>query len=470
MRFFACVFAAVFSAGAAFASDGPLTDGEIWNKGVDLYREGNATNALAVLKPLLLSKTHGARAAELVAKLEYDAAHKPGAPDALKHLEEAAHAAQIALRANPDDKRANDNFTRATDGLAALRETKRIDAVIEAAKKKDPSSMLGDAVREIRAIASEASTYSTNAARVAISRADALSARASRLADVWIGVKELVCSSVTNAEDAATISSRVDAARAKTGEIAEMLGDMEDGASYKIAEVEQDFTDFFKMAVLPPQAIRIDLEAQSNAWQDVDAEYGRPWQNEALDYTRAFRAKFPAWADAYSAAAQSDTNKPPFTAEARKEVETLSARLEELQTACVKDILPPLQEESVGIIERIIELLPQDKGGGGSGGGQGSSQNDSKDGKNDKDKQDSGDKQNEDPGTAPENQEEETPSGDEEKEDERQAAAGDEEAKSQDEREIEAVLKKAQERNDEHETRKKARQRKARLPPNERDW
>ena len=36
----------------------PETDGEIWNRGVDLYRAGNATNALAVLKPLILSKPH----------------------------------------------------------------------------------------------------------------------------------------------------------------------------------------------------------------------------------------------------------------------------------------------------------------------------------------------------------------------------------------------------------------------------
>ena len=39
-----------------------------------------------------------------------------------------------------------------------------------------------------------------------------------------------------------------------------------------------------------------------------------------------------------------------------------------------------------------------------------------------------------------------------------------------DEKEIDALLRKAQERNDEHEAEKKARMRKAPLPPNERDW
>ncbi|MBQ4471077.1 MAG: hypothetical protein II946_01995, partial [Kiritimatiellae bacterium] len=37
-------------------------------------------------------------------------------------------------------------------------------------------------------------------------------------------------------------------------------------------------------------------------------------------------------------------------------------------------------------------------------------------------------------------------------------------------KEIEAILRRAQERSDEHEADKKARIRKAPLPPNERDW
>ena len=40
----------------------------------------------------------------------------------------------------------------------------------------------------------------------------------------------------------------------------------------------------------------------------------------------------------------------------------------------------------------------------------------------------------------------------------------------QNEKEIENVLKKAQERSDEHEAQKKAREMRRRLPPNERDW
>ena len=69
------------------AETAPISDGEVWNEGVGYYRAGDVTNALRVLRPLLLSKTHGARAAEVVAKLNYDRAHEPGNPDPLPALE-----------------------------------------------------------------------------------------------------------------------------------------------------------------------------------------------------------------------------------------------------------------------------------------------------------------------------------------------------------------------------------------------
>ena len=75
----------------ARADEAPVTDGEVWNEGVGYFRNNDVTNALRVLRPLMLSKTHGARAAEVVAKLEYDRGN----------LEEAAGAAQIAPKPSP---------------------------------------------------------------------------------------------------------------------------------------------------------------------------------------------------------------------------------------------------------------------------------------------------------------------------------------------------------------------------------
>ena len=234
-----------------------------------------------------------------------------------------------------------------------------------------------------------------------------------------------------------------------------------------VSDVEHDFTRFLKLTVMPPAAIGEDLVAQSNAWLDVEDFNGRKWQQDALDYTRAFRAKFPAWAQAYEQQAQSDTNKPPFTKEDQGKISALATELEKLQLECCKKSLPPSQEKAIGIINQIRELLPKDNNQNGQGQNNQQSQDQNKpdqkqqtdDNKNDQqqDQQqnESDQKQDQDPNRPDENPSEDSQNQEEEKEADQ---------------ELEATLKKAQERNDEHEAEKKARMRKAPLPPNERDW
>ena len=149
---------------------------------------------------------------------------------------------------------------------------------------------------DARALLIESDSYRTNNAVTAVAKADALSARASRLADTWIPLKELVAQSITNQEEAAAIMMHIDSARERTETAARLLADMEDGAYSEISAVEQDFSRFHKMVAMPPDAIAQDLIAQSNAWMDVEAVNGNNWQQDALDYTRAFRQKFPMWA------------------------------------------------------------------------------------------------------------------------------------------------------------------------------
>lgn len=431
------------------------TDGEAWNEGVEYYRAGDVTNALRVLRPLLLSRTHGARAAEVVAKLEFEKGD----------LEEAASAAQIALRAAPDDPKANRNFTRATDRLPAVREEEHLKAVLKAAEGKDPGALLLAATKDCRALMAESGTYRTNRAEKAVALADALSKRAERLADAWIPVRELIAQSVTNEEQAATISAQVDAARKKTKESAQKLGDLDPEAYPLLSDAENDFTRFVKLTVMPPAAMEEDLVAQSNAWMDVDAFNGRGWQQEALDYTRAFRAKFPAWAKAYEQQAQSDTNKPPFTAEDQAKVSALATELEKLQIGCVDKSLPPDQEESLRIINEIRELLPKDKSGGGQS--QQQQQKNNQEQQNQQQQKQNDQQQNQ----QNQDQQQDQNNGQDEKDDQQKDdQEGDEGEENPEDQEIEAVLKKAQERSDEHEAEKKARMRKAPLPPNERDW
>ena len=437
----------------AVAEPSVQTDGEAWNEGVEYYRAGDVTNALRVLRPLLLSRTHGARAAEVVAKLEFEKGD----------LEEAANAAQIALRAAPDDAKANRNFTRATDRLPAEREKTHLESVLKAAQGKDPAALLLAATKDCRALMAESGTYRTNRAEKAVALADALSKRAERLADAWIPVRELIAQSVTNEEQAATISAQIDAARKKTKDSAQKLGDLDPEAYPLLSDAENDFTRFVKLTVMPPAAMDEDLVAQSNAWMDVEAFNGRSWQQDALDYTRAFRAKFPAWAQAYEQQAQSDTNKPPFTAEDQAKISALATELEKLQIECVDKLLPPSQERAVEIINEIRELLPKDN----SGGGQSQQQQQ----KNDQQQnQQQNQNQQQDQQNQQDQQQDENDSQDDQDDQQKDDQEGDEGDESPEDQEVEAVLKKAQERSDEHEAEKKARMRKAPLPPNERDW
>ena len=455
MRGLLAIFAAAALA-AAFAGDAERTDGEVWNEGVEYYRAGDVTNALRVLRPLMLSKSHGARAAEVVAAI----AHARG------DREEAAAAAQIALRAAPGDAKANRNFTRAVDGLAAERETKHIEAVIKAAQGKDPGAMLREAAYESRRLLVEAGGYLTNRAERAVALSDALSRRAEKLVDVWYPLREAIAQSVTNEEQAATIVAQIEQAQAKSKAAAKDLSDMKGEAYSAMSDAEHDFTRFLKLVALPPLAVGEDLVAQSNAYLDVEAVNGREWQQDALDFTRSFRAKFPAWARNYEQQAQADTNKPPFTAEDQAKISALATELEKIQLECCEKSVPPQQLKACDILNEIRELLPKDNSGGGqgqpqSGGQQGQNQQqDQQQNQDQQQDQQSGDGEGETQGE----QEEEPPEAEE-----AQGQEGEEEEKPED-KEIEALLKKAQERNDEHEADKKARMRKAPLPPNERDW
>ena len=436
------------------ATEPATTDGEVWNEGVEYYRAGDVTNALRVLRPLILTKSHGARAAEVVAKLEYEKGN----------LEEAANAAQIALRAAPDDAKANRNFTRATDRLPAIREEEHLKAVLKAAEGKDPGAMLLAATKDCRALMAESGAYRTNRAEKAVALADALSKRAERLSDSWIPVRELIAQSVTNEEQAATISAQIDAARKKTKDAAKRLSDLDAEAYPLLSDAEHDFTRFVKLTVMPPAAMDEDLVAQSNAWLDVEQFNGRSWQQDALDFTRAFRAKFPAWARAYEQQAQSDTNKPPFTAEDQAKVSALATELEKIQLGCIDKSLPPEQEKALEIINEICELLPKDPNGGG--------QNQQQQQKNDQQQQQQNQQQqqkNDQQQGQQQQQDEQQDQGDDKNDDNKNEPDEGDQQDAEDQ-EVEAVLKKAQERSDEHEAEKKARMRKAKLPPNERDW
>ena len=448
-----------FSAGLlllAVSSAAPLTDGEVWNEGVAAYEAGDVTNALRSLNALLLSPSHGARAAELAAKIEFDRGN----------MEAAADLAQKSLRASPSDARRRRNFMRAAGPLPRLREQARLEKALKAAEGKDPASLLQGARLVARDLFNESSTYRTNAAEKVVALSDSLAARADSISLTYLGVREALARSVTNEEEAVTFLAQLDEAEKKTREAAESFSTLSDEAYDLSSHVEDDLTRFYKRLVLPPSAMGEGLSCQSNAYLDVASFNGRPWQEEALDYTRSFRAKFPAWARAYEEAAQSDTNKPPFTAETQAKISALATELEKIQLSCVEKSVPADQQAACRIAEEILGLLPKDENSGG-GGASSSPPPPSEDGeKGEDEKNDPPPPENEPQTNETQDQE---PEADESEQDEG-AGADESEAPSPEESAIDALLKKAQERSDEHEAEKKARQRHVPLPPNERDW
>jgi hypothetical protein len=429
----------------------------VWNAAIDSYESGDHTNALRLARQLMLEKSHAGRAGELVAKLEHERGNR----------DEAAAAAQIALRANPESARAQRNFTRATDGLLESRHAKKVEKILKEAEGKDPGASMLEAARSVRQMMKDASAISTNAAARRIMLADTLSAKAQKLSEIWISTREAIARSATNENLVAGIVASAGEAEKKMALAAKELSDLDPAAAATLADVEHDYTRFAKLLVAPNQAIGECITAQSNAWQDVESFNSRPWQKEALDYTRSFRAKFPAWAKAYEQSAQADTNKPPFTAEAQAKISKLSTELEKLQLECVEKLLPPKQEDALKKAIEIQELLPKDKSSGNQGGGAGNQPNSQPDQKNQNENKNDDQQQNDQQQNEENN---ENRQDDEQQQPEEEQQNGEQEKPGEEDEKVEAILKKAQERNDEHEADKKLRMRKSPLPPNERDW
>ena len=456
------------------AAAAQLTDGEVWNQGVEYWRAGDMTNALATLRPLMLSKTHGARASEVVGAIQQmrmreAAAQDPAAASAA--AEDAASAMQIALRAAPDDPRAQRNFTRATDRVAELREEAHVKSVLAASQGQGPDQQLGAAVKQARAMMESASGVLTNDAPRALALSEAMSREAERLADVWIPLKEgmvqAMAQNATNQQQLAYAVNEIEAAREATKKAATSLADLDPAAQTQLAQAEGALTKFWKFVVMPPAAIDESIIAQTNAFIDAAKINGRAWQPEALDFIKAFRARFPEWAQQYEQQAQADTNKPPFTKEAQAEINALAGEVEKIQISNLKSEDPPSMLDALKKMERIRELLPKDKNGGNGQNNQQQNQ-DQQQTRNQQNKDQNQDKdKNKDQDDKKDQQQDQQQQ--EQKQDEQKQQ--DEEKKEQPkDEEVEALLQKAQDRNDQHENEKKARMKKVPLSPNERDW
>ena len=358
----------VFLGVGARAEEGLSPESEAWNAGIAAYRDGDFTNALERLRPLMQVKTHAARAAELVARIEHDRARERAeAGDSegrLEHLESAAAAAQTVLRSFPADARkaddfarANANFTRATDGLADLREEVRVKRLLEAAGNQEPSAVIKATLADLRSFYGEAKDLPSLAPAERVSKGDDLERRARERADALLVFGRKL--EETAPEAAESVGGIVGTVRADVARSATQFADLDSEAVETVARAESAVTELYRATLDAWSALDEDRTSQTNALAGAAEVGARTWQADALAYTKAFRERFPQWAEEYEQSRQTATNQPPLTAEARQQIESLASELEEVQTACCRAADKQEQARALDLMRQILELRPR---------------------------------------------------------------------------------------------------------------
>ena len=451
-----CVDAAEGFLSAARGADMEESETYRYNAAYAYYQAKDLDKATQTLRPLLTSKKNGARAGELLGKLLMEKAKEKGAEDPSaksEALEEAATGFQRALRDTPQDERRNRNLTRSVSPLAEARETAHIAKVMKESGQTSPDQLMGTMLAEQRALLEESYTSFTNDAPSLIGKYEALAKRQERQADLWIPLKQHMLQAVTNQQQQAQFAQQIELARDSMKGATAALQDLLPEAAGDTAQIEPLVYVFWKAVAMPPAAVDEDILCQSNAIQKINARYleKRDTQTEALQLTKLFRARFPEWAKQCQQQAKADTNMPPFTAEDQAKIEEIASHTEKLQTEiCENKPLEKerrsLQEQSLKNLLEIRDLLPKQKGKGQS--------------------------QQQQQNQQQQQQNKEQQPQDQKKEDQKQEEQKKEEEPKKQEapQDVQELLRKALDREKEHEQDKKEKMRKIPMSPSERDW
>jgi Ca-activated chloride channel family protein len=426
-----------------------------YNAAYAYYKANAYDKAEETLRPLLTSKKNGARAGELLGKLLMEQAKEKGAEDPTakaEALEEAALGFQRALRDTPADERRNRNFTRAVSPLPEARESAHIAKVLKEHGQTSPDQLMGTMLAEQRALLEEAYGVFTNDAAVLIGKAEALAKRQEKQSDLWIPLKQQMMQAVTNQQQQALFAQQIELARDSMKGTAAALQDLLPEAVDETAQIEPLVYNFWKAVAPPDSTITEDILCQSNAIKKINARYyeKRDTQSEALQLTQLFRQRFPDWAKQYQQQAQSDTNLPPFTAEDQAKIEEIAVHTEKLQKEIVESKPPEkerraLQEQALKNLLEIRDLLPKQKG-------QGQQQN----------QQQNQEQQQQD-------QQEQEQKEQDQKEQQKQEQPQ-KEQKEEPPKDVQELLRRALDREKEHENDKKKQMRNLPMSPSERDW
>lgn len=447
--------AAAFNA-AARGADTETAAAWRYNAALAWLKADKHDEAATLLRALTHSRTVGPRAAELLgsAALKQSRAitAEAGADARTTQLETAATALQTALRDAPEDSRRRRNLARVAPDLPEARENAHIETVLKAHPQPQPDALLETLFREQRALLREIPHAFTNDAPRLIATAEALAERESAAADLLIPLKRVLLESgaITNEQQRATIAMMIESARDSMHEAKRNLRDLDATALHQVAKVEPFTYALWKEVAAPPPLVDEAIAMQSNTLATAEQPELRSPQPEALDLTRRFRERFPAWADQVQQQAQADTNAPTLTPEARAEIEQLAAETEGLQAEALHSPTPAsYQRYALDNLLRIRELLPKQPQSGQAGQPPPEPQP----------------QEQPDPSESPQ-----PPPEQEQPQQEQEQPEEQPEQKPEPPKDVQELLRRALEREKEHEEEKRQQMRNIPLAPNERDW
>ena len=478
---------------SAAAPAAALSPRAIYNQAVELYAAGDYTNAAALLLPLSLRRDfpeavelYAAAEFQLAASLSSDggamplqsgsgAAEAPALAERLTRLSASASAFQLASaslssdgRAAPSQSEASSrrsrNLARAVAAIAPLRDQIRAEE-IEAKYGKMPPPQLLDRMmetqRSISAKARDAASIPDAAEKIAAF--EELAASQAEIADmdtVIAKVLEEAAKGITNDESRAALETLVSETGKTVASAIEALENIDaDSAAATSDKAAILFLESWKPMAEPPAFVQESILCETNT---VDHPAEPRWRlvpdaAVSLDLMNIFAQTFPAWAEEYiknqaQAAAQSgETNAPAFTEENVAKINELMEPLMFILEDSAKFDGDAKQKteaarEALPILEQIRDLLPkppqqQNQQNQDQQQQQNQDQDQGQDQSQPQDQQ-----EQEQPKKQPQPQQEETP------------------------QDVQEALRRAIQREREHEAEKQKLRREAPLPPNARDW
>ena len=422
-----------------------------YNAAMAYWKAGDVSNAVQTLEELTLSPEVGAKAADLLGKLRFEAAaaQKENPEEKYGLMKSAAEAVQTAVRAQPNDPRGR-NLTRAVSPLTDLETDARIAAVLKAHGKSSPDQLADAMLKSQRELHRTVQSIFTNAPAIMIARAEEAAKKQSDAADLWIALKKGVLDSpgFTNEQQRAEFSRRVEPVRDAMNGAALGLKDILPESAGEVQRLEGAVYPFWKAFALPPALTDEGIALQSNAWrQAANLWEGRTDQEEALELTLDFQKKFPEWAKQMEQQVKANTNMPPFTAEIQAEIARLAEATQQLQVeACRKNgPVRATQWKALANLLKIRDLLPKNPN-------QQNQQNQQQQQQQKQDQQQNQQQQQKDEQKQEQKKQEEQSKPDEKPQD------------------VQNLLQRALEREREHEDDKKRQMRQIPLRPDERDW